>query len=159
MSMQDGVHSRQLCYKGFVAVLFSVLSPNHLYQMFIYVSVSLLKIGLLMGNKQEQVQRLLRQTSALINNAGIVKRYSLLCPTIRACSTLNQLNIKSSNMPFVNLLSYPWIEERVRNGLLSIHGGYYDFINCTFEKWTLDYKGNSVEEDGKYTIKDRVFWS
>ncbi|KAI3922189.1 hypothetical protein MKX01_005878 [Papaver californicum] len=66
---------------------------------------------------------------------------------------------ESVNHSLVNLLSYPWIEERVRNGLLSIHGGYYDFVNCTFEKWTLDYKGNSAEEDGKYAIKDRVFWS
>ncbi|KAI3862880.1 hypothetical protein MKW92_021465 [Papaver armeniacum] len=53
----------------------------------------------------------------------------------------------------------PMGRKRVRNGLLSIHGGYYDFVNCTFEKWTLDYKGNSAEEDGKYAIKDRVFWS
>ncbi|MCL7036495.1 hypothetical protein MKW94_016488 [Papaver nudicaule] len=66
---------------------------------------------------------------------------------------------ESVNHSLVNLLSYPWIEERVRNGLLFIHGGYYDFINCTFEKWTLDYKGNGAQEDGKYAIKDRVFWS
>ncbi|KAI3895911.1 hypothetical protein MKW98_025702 [Papaver atlanticum] len=66
---------------------------------------------------------------------------------------------ESVNHSLVNLLSYPWVEERVRNGLLSIHGGYYDFVNCTFEKWTLDYKGNGAEEDGKYAIKDRVFWS
>ncbi|OUZ99794.1 Carbonic anhydrase [Macleaya cordata] len=65
---------------------------------------------------------------------------------------------ESVNHSLVNLLTYPWIEERARQGLLSIHGGYYDFVNCTFEKWTLDYKGSNVE-NGKYAIKDRAFWS
>ncbi|XP_065881086.1 beta carbonic anhydrase 5, chloroplastic-like isoform X4 [Euphorbia lathyris] len=42
------------------------------------------------------------------------------------------------NLSLHNLLSYPWIKERVRKQLLCIHGGYYDFVNCTFQKWTLD---------------------
>ncbi|KAF6170404.1 hypothetical protein GIB67_014334 [Kingdonia uniflora] len=67
---------------------------------------------------------------------------------------------ESVNRSLVNLLSYPWIEERVSKGVLSIHGGYYDFINCTFEKWTLDYKGSTAgKECTKYAIKDRAIWS
>jgi carbonic anhydrase len=66
---------------------------------------------------------------------------------------------ESLNRSLLNLLSYPWIEEKVRKGVLSIHGGYYDFVDCTFEKWTLDYKeSNSKEESGEFSVKDRLFW-
>ncbi|KAL3584321.1 hypothetical protein D5086_015382 [Populus alba] len=55
-------------------------------------------------------------------------------------------------------LSYPWVEEKVRNGELNIHGGYYDFVDCSFEKWTL-YKENNVKDrSGKVAVKDRAFW-
>lgn len=59
----------------------------------------------------------------------------------------------------MNLRTYPWIEERVKEDKLSIHGGYYDFLNCSFEKWTLDVKGsNNTEEVAGYSVKDRVHW-
>ncbi|CAI0448507.1 unnamed protein product [Linum tenue] len=45
------------------------------------------------------------------------------------------------------------LEEKAKGGELSIHGGYYDFVDCTFERWTLDYK-----EDGEVSVKDRSFW-
>ncbi|OWM63640.1 beta carbonic anhydrase 5, chloroplastic isoform X2 [Punica granatum] len=60
-----------------------------------------------------------------------------------------------------NLLTYPWIEERVMRGLLSLHGGYYDFVDCSFEKWTLDYMGSSLKEKaggGKHATKNHSFW-
>lgn len=67
---------------------------------------------------------------------------------------------ESINRSLVNLLSYPWIQEKVAQGVLSIHGGYYDFVDCTFEKWTLDYQESMSGEDGeKCFIKDREFWS
>ncbi|KAJ9705726.1 hypothetical protein PVL29_003693 [Vitis rotundifolia] len=67
---------------------------------------------------------------------------------------------ESINCSLLNLLTYPWIKERVEKGMLSIHGGYYDFVNCTFEKWTLDCKGSSTNEaSGRYLVKDRVFWA
>ncbi|KAF8411372.1 hypothetical protein HHK36_003921 [Tetracentron sinense] len=65
---------------------------------------------------------------------------------------------ESVNRSLLNLLTYPWIEERVRKEVLSIHGGYYDFVNCTFEKWTLDYRGGGVEDGGRCSVKDRSFW-
>ncbi|CAN0921294.1 Beta carbonic anhydrase 5, chloroplastic [Linum grandiflorum] len=61
---------------------------------------------------------------------------------------------ESVNCTLKNLLTYPWIEEKVRSEELSIHGGYYDFVNCTFERWTLDYK-----QDGEVSVKDRSLWS
>lgn len=66
---------------------------------------------------------------------------------------------ESINRSLMNLLTYPWIEEKAAQGELALHGGYYDFTNCTFEKWTLDYEGirSKVEGNG-YPIKDREVW-
>lgn len=66
---------------------------------------------------------------------------------------------ESINRSLLNLLTYPWIEDRVEKGTLSLHGGYYDFADCTFEKWTLDCKGCRPKVAGEYSIKNREFWS
>lgn len=66
---------------------------------------------------------------------------------------------ESINLSLQNLLTYPWIEERVAKGALSLHGGYYDFIDCTFERWTLDYKGRSNKNNARFPVKNREFWS
>ncbi|XP_010277475.1 PREDICTED: beta carbonic anhydrase 5, chloroplastic-like isoform X2 [Nelumbo nucifera] len=66
---------------------------------------------------------------------------------------------ESINRSLLNLLTYPWIEKRVSKGVLSIHGGYYDFTKCTFEKWTLDYNKSTVDKEaGRFSIKDQTFW-
>ncbi|XP_030454367.2 beta carbonic anhydrase 5, chloroplastic-like isoform X1 [Syzygium oleosum] len=57
-----------------------------------------------------------------------------------------------------NLLTYPWIKERVEEGLLSISGGYYDFADCTFEKWTLDIERSGATGGKRYPTKDHQFW-
>ncbi|KAL3733061.1 hypothetical protein ACJRO7_022565 [Eucalyptus globulus] len=57
-----------------------------------------------------------------------------------------------------NLLTYPWIKERVEDGLLSISGGYYDFIDCTFEKWSLDIEGSGATGGKRYSTKDHRLW-
>ncbi|XP_071733662.1 beta carbonic anhydrase 5, chloroplastic-like isoform X2 [Rutidosis leptorrhynchoides] len=64
---------------------------------------------------------------------------------------------ESINNSLMNLLTYPWVKERVAKGLLSIHGGYYNFVDCTYEKWTLD--SSSEQETSGYAIKNREFWS
>ncbi|TQE05728.1 hypothetical protein C1H46_008634 [Malus baccata] len=67
---------------------------------------------------------------------------------------------ESINRSLLNLLTYPWIEEKVKQGVLAVHGGYYDFVDCTFEKWTLDYKeGNLKEKHGRISVKNHLFWS
>ncbi|KAF2582406.1 hypothetical protein F2Q68_00003975 [Brassica cretica] len=48
--------------------------------------------------------------------------------------------------------------QRVKKGILTIHGGYYDFTECTFEKWTVDYKERSCGER-KLAVKDRSIWN
>ncbi|CAA2965136.1 beta carbonic anhydrase 5, chloroplastic-like isoform X2 [Olea europaea var. sylvestris] len=85
--------------------------------------------------------------------------------TIAAVSDLNldqqcrHCEKESINRSLLNLLTYPWIEDRVEKGMLSLHGGYYDFADCTFEKWTLDCKGCRPKVAGEYSIKNREFWS
>ncbi|KAF9682471.1 hypothetical protein SADUNF_Sadunf05G0112300 [Salix dunnii] len=67
---------------------------------------------------------------------------------------------ESINCSLLNLLTYPWIEERVRKGTLSLLGGYYDFLSCTFEIWTVDFKeSNAFSHRSKLSVKDKVFWS
>nr|GMD02822.1 beta carbonic anhydrase 5, chloroplastic isoform X2 [Ipomoea batatas] len=44
---------------------------------------------------------------------------------------------ESLHHSLLNLLTYPWIKNKVVEGQLLIHGGYYDFVDCTFEKWSL----------------------
>ncbi|XP_021776274.1 beta carbonic anhydrase 5, chloroplastic-like isoform X1 [Chenopodium quinoa] len=65
---------------------------------------------------------------------------------------------ESINHSLMNLLTYPWIKERVAKGTLSLHGGYYNFVDGTFEKWTLDYNYN-VEDGHTCSVKSREFWS
>ncbi|XP_057442459.1 beta carbonic anhydrase 5, chloroplastic-like [Lotus japonicus] len=66
---------------------------------------------------------------------------------------------ESINQSLLNLLSYPWIQDRVSKKLLSLHGGYYDFSNCSFEKWTLDFEECNVREEGpEYAVKEQEFW-
>ncbi|CAK7347249.1 unnamed protein product [Dovyalis caffra] len=65
---------------------------------------------------------------------------------------------ESINCSLLNLLTYPWIEDRVRRGLLSLHGGYYDFLDCTFEIWTLDFKESEVRCGSNFSVKDKALW-
>ncbi|XP_050377041.1 beta carbonic anhydrase 5, chloroplastic-like isoform X4 [Argentina anserina] len=66
---------------------------------------------------------------------------------------------ESINHSLLNLLAYPWIADKVRKKLLSIHGGYYDFLNCAFDKWTLDVNdSNSSLGEKHYSVKDRELW-
>lgn len=63
---------------------------------------------------------------------------------------------ESVNCSLMNLLTYPWIKDKVNKGELLIHGGYYDFIDCSFEKWTFE---NNSRVDDQVSIRNREFWS
>lgn len=66
---------------------------------------------------------------------------------------------ESISHSLLNLLAYPWIADKVRKKLLSVHGGYYDFLNCEFDKWTLDVNGSDSALGNKYyLVKDRELW-
>jgi carbonic anhydrase len=42
------------------------------------------------------------------------------------------------NVSLTNLLSYPWVKEKVLGKKLSIHGGFYDLVEGSFQVWDLD---------------------
>ena len=44
------------------------------------------------------------------------------------------------NVTLGNLLSYPFVRERVEKGKLALRGAHYDFVDGTFELWELDVK-------------------
>ncbi|CAN6204713.1 unnamed protein product [Urochloa humidicola] len=79
-------------------------------------------------------------------------------PPPQACVEGQRTLQESINSSLLNLLTYPWIEKRVNEGTLNLHGGYYNFIDCTFEKWTLVYR-QGLEGGSKYAIKNRSTWS
>ncbi|KAJ9159192.1 hypothetical protein P3X46_024714 [Hevea brasiliensis] len=104
------------------------------------------------------------ETSSFIGSWVVVGMNARL-RTKAAASNLNfdwqcrHCEKESVNCSLGNLLTYPWIEEKVRNGEVSIHGGYYDFVDCTFEKWTVDYNAsNSKEKSGKVAMKNKTLW-
>ncbi|KAG6426451.1 hypothetical protein SASPL_110674 [Salvia splendens] len=49
------------------------------------------------------------------------------------------LEKEAVNVSLGNLLTYPFVREGVVNKTLSLKGGHYDFVNCAFELWDLDF--------------------
>jgi len=45
---------------------------------------------------------------------------------------------ESVNVSLTNLLTYPWVKEKVIGKKLSIHGGFYDFVEGSFQVWDFD---------------------
>lgn len=45
---------------------------------------------------------------------------------------------ESVNVSLTNLLTYPWVKEKVMGKTVSIHGGFYDFVKGSFQVWDLD---------------------
>jgi carbonic anhydrase len=52
-----------------------------------------------------------------------------LCKTCEKTSVKNSLN---------NLLTYPFVVEAAKSKKITIHGGYYDFINGAFDTWDFE---------------------
>ncbi|XP_042048941.1 carbonic anhydrase 2-like [Salvia splendens] len=49
------------------------------------------------------------------------------------------LEKEAVNVSLGNLLTYPFVREGVVKKTLSLMGGHYDFVNCAFELWNLDF--------------------
>ncbi|KAG0503747.1 hypothetical protein HPP92_003819 [Vanilla planifolia] len=64
---------------------------------------------------------------------------------------------ESINSSLLNLLTYPWIERRLAEGVLSLHGGYYDFTNCSFNKWSMVYRKSL--KGGFFSVEKYSTWS
>ncbi|XP_010544072.1 PREDICTED: beta carbonic anhydrase 6, mitochondrial [Tarenaya hassleriana] len=68
------------------------------------------------------------------------------------CRYCEKESIRESVM---NLLTYPWIRERVKRRVLGIYGCYYDLSDCSIEKWRLCSDNNT----DTFSISDTEFWS
>ncbi|GJW39582.1 carbonic anhydrase 2-like protein [Tanacetum coccineum] len=49
------------------------------------------------------------------------------------------VRMEAVNVSLGNLLSYPFVKAAVMNKTLSLKGGYYNFVKCSFDTWSLDY--------------------
>lgn len=45
---------------------------------------------------------------------------------------------ESVNVSLTNLLTFPWVKAQLIAKKLSLHGGYYDFVEGSFQVWDLD---------------------
>lgn len=43
------------------------------------------------------------------------------------------------NVSLANLLTYPFVREAVAKNALTLKGGHYDFVQGSFELWSLDF--------------------
>lgn len=68
------------------------------------------------------------------------------------CRNCEKESIKDSVM---NLITYPWIRERVKTGEVKIHGCYYNLSDCSLEKWRLSSDKNSNE----LYVSDKEIWN
>lgn len=51
---------------------------------------------------------------------------------------IKKLEKEAVNTSLVNALTYPFVKEGLLNKTLALKGGYYDFVNGSFELWKLD---------------------
>ncbi|KAG4945436.1 hypothetical protein JHK87_041443 [Glycine soja] len=115
-------------------------------------------IRALMGMQEDDAERSSFIKSWVIVGKNARKKAKAAASNFSFDEQCKHCEKESINHSLLNLLTYPWIEEKVANGELSIHGGYYDFTDCSFEKWTLDYRGTKLEENGSIAAKNKIFW-
>ncbi|KAM1023288.1 hypothetical protein TB2_044067 [Malus domestica] len=98
-------------------------------------------------------------TQSWVNNAKIAKlRTKSIAQHLSFEQQCRHCEKESINRSLLNLRTYPWIENKAKKELICLHGGYYDFSSCTFEKWSLDINGSSSFVGGRYLIKDEALW-
>ncbi|KAJ0254510.1 Beta carbonic anhydrase 6 [Hirschfeldia incana] len=68
------------------------------------------------------------------------------------CRNCEKESIKDSVM---NLITYPWIRDRVKSGEVKIHGCYYNLSDCSIEKWRLSSDKNSNE----FYVSEKEIWN
>ncbi|KAF8100521.1 hypothetical protein N665_0222s0020 [Sinapis alba] len=68
------------------------------------------------------------------------------------CRNCEKESIKDSMM---NLITYPWIRDRVKSGEVKIHGCYYNLSECSLENWRLGSDKNRNE----FFVSDKEIWN
>ncbi|KAM0001754.1 putative carbonic anhydrase [Helianthus debilis subsp. tardiflorus] len=51
----------------------------------------------------------------------------------------SKCEVEAVNVSLGNLLTYPFVKSGVLNRTLNLKGGYYNFVNATFDIWCLDH--------------------
>ncbi len=62
----------------------------------------------------------------------------IVFPAYIFCLYSSNVVQEAVNTSLANLLSYPFVRDRMIAGALSLKGGHYDFVNGKFELWGLD---------------------
>lgn len=68
------------------------------------------------------------------------------------CRNCEKESIKDS---VLNLITYPWIRDKVKTGEVKIHGCYYNLSDCSLEKWRL----NSDKNSNEFYVSDKEIWN
>ena len=79
----------------------------------------------------------------------------LLVPESDVCVCMLCLEQESIKDSVMNLITYPWIRDRVKSGEVKIHGCYYNLSDCSLEKWKLSSDKNSNE----FYVSDKEIWN
>lgn len=101
-----------------------------------------------------------------MNSAETVRRYQIskhllsvtsgsLVPESDLCVCMLCLEQESIKDSVMNLITYPWIRDRVKSGEVKIHGCYYNLSDCSLEKWRLSSDKNSNE----FYVSDKEIWN
>ncbi|XP_011623640.1 carbonic anhydrase 2 isoform X2 [Amborella trichopoda] len=57
-------------------------------------------------------------------------------PAAEQCS---KCEVEAVNVSLGNLITYPFVREGVANGTLALYGGYYNFVDGSFQTWGVNY--------------------
>ncbi|KAI3729018.1 hypothetical protein L6452_17664 [Arctium lappa] len=61
------------------------------------------------------------------------------CGDLELTEQCSKCEKEAVNVSLGNLLTYPFVKEAVLNRTLTVKGGYYNFLNATFDVWCLDH--------------------
>lgn len=65
-----------------------------------------------------------------------VKKLQGSLPFDQQCSVCEK---EAVNVSLTNLLTFPFVRDAVLKGTLALHGGYYNFVDGTFKRWSFTY--------------------
>jgi len=71
-----------------------------------------------------------------------VVKYHGSLPFDQQCTSCEQ---EAVNVSLTNLLTFPFVRDAVLKGTLALHGGYYNFVDGTFKRWSFNYSITEAE--------------
>uniref|UniRef100_A0A6P3ZSR6 Carbonic anhydrase n=1 Tax=Ziziphus jujuba TaxID=326968 RepID=A0A6P3ZSR6_ZIZJJ len=68
---------------------------------------------------------------------GLPAKSKVVAQGVPADQQLEALEKEAVNLSLVNLQTYPYVKEKISEKKLALRGGYYNFVNGSFELWEL----------------------